>query len=702
MTKQSKFPEELIPSKEELEALYNGTHEACKGKAFSLQKIAAYYTEKYQHPVSYKRVRKWFKYHKIQARDPKFQRQVLIPSEAELRALYNGTHEACKGEAFSLRKIAAYYTEKYQHPVSPDRVRKWFKYHKIQVRGSQYQRDVPVPPEAELRAFLLGTHNVCKGKPFTYQEIADYYNVSYYQVRKWFEYHKIREPPIPPEAELRALYNGTHEACKDEAFTLQKIASYYTEQYQYPVGRARVRKWFEYHEIQVRVSQFQREIPIPPEAELRALYNGTHDACKGKPFTYQEIADYYSEAYQRPATVAIVFGWFRDYRIQARDPKFQREIPIPPEAELWALYNGTHDACKGKPFTYQEIADYYSEEYQRPISGTTVAEWFIEYEIQARDTRFQREIPIPPEEELWALYNGTHSVCKGKPFSQQEIAEYYSKVYQRSVCQGTVCNWFTYYGIQARDPKFQREIPIPPEAELRALYNGTHDACNGKPFSYREIAEYYTKVFQQSVSHSTVAEWFEYYTLQARCPPHIPAEARLWEDITYEYAEFRLINEIWTSGHGKHRVLTPNIPGSEHIQPEIKVFLTRRRDIIKKIIDAKLNEYSVHYKDTHVYPFVTQLRLVEFWCLYARSRVEIYYPDRIVSKSLDKFNENDYFNSSHEKIFVYKNSDDLIAEIQQYINENNKDRILDLIDRIRLLQAGAPDRQASLGDFLDL
>jgi hypothetical protein len=94
------------------------------------------------------------------------------------------------------------------------------------------------------------------------------------------------------------------------------------------------------------------------------------------------------------------------------------------------------------------------------------------------------------------------------------------------------------------------------------------------------------------------------------------------------------------------------------------------------------------------------LKLVEFWVLFGSTRVEIYYPDGSVEiRSISDFNEDTIEPSLIDKVLVFINSNDLIAKLEQYITDNTRECIEDLIKEIRKMQLGVPERQSSLDDF---
>ncbi|MFX0066382.1 MAG: hypothetical protein ACFFC7_29840 [Candidatus Hermodarchaeota archaeon] len=132
--------------------------------------------------------------------------------------------------------------------------------------------------------------------------------------------------------------------------------------------------------------------------------------------------------------------------------KRRKNIPIPPKNELVALYHGTHPACKGRPFTQQEIADYYASIHNQPVSQQKVSYWFCKLKIKANHTKFQPKIPMPSREELITLYYGTHPACNGSPFTQQEIADYYASIHNRSIARELVTKWFSELEIETRPP----------------------------------------------------------------------------------------------------------------------------------------------------------------------------------------------------------------------------------------------------------
>ncbi|MFX1256176.1 MAG: hypothetical protein ACFFCZ_31505, partial [Promethearchaeota archaeon] len=118
-----------------------------------------------------------------------------------------------------------------------------------------------------------------------------------------------------------------------------------------------------------------------------------------------------------------------------------------------------------------------------------------------------QNIPIPPKDELYALYYGTHQICQGNRFTFQKIAQHYTKFYGVLVSKKIVREWFEFYKLVGE----RRKNPIPPKEELLALYYGKHAVCQGKQFTLREIAQYYTSKYGQKVYGSTVWRWLEYY-----------------------------------------------------------------------------------------------------------------------------------------------------------------------------------------------
>ncbi|MFX0066381.1 MAG: hypothetical protein ACFFC7_29835 [Candidatus Hermodarchaeota archaeon] len=95
------------------------------------------------------------------------------------------------------------------------------------------------------------------------------------------------------------------------------------------------------------------------------------------------------------------------------------------------------------------------------------------------------------------------------------------------------------------------------------------------------------------------------------------------------------------------------------------------------------------------------MKLVEFWVLFGTSHVDFYYPDgSIESRSLTNFNEDTFDPSIVERVLVFISSDDIVSQLQQHITDNTKERIEDLIKRIRRLQNGISNIQTSLEDFL--
>jgi transposase len=491
---------------------------------------------------------------------------------------------------------------------------------------------------------------------------------------------------LPPKTELEALYNGIHPDCREKHFSLRTLANYYAKKYQRKITKFKVYNWLKSYNIPIRDAHTAR-IPIPKQKELEALYDGILPECNSNPFNLTEIAEYYSKIYDRSVSRNTVKRWFRKYNIRIKGLK----IPLPPKKELKDLYNGIHPECDGKPLSQYDIAEYYAKKYRRQIDQSTICLWFKECEIEAR-----KMIPMPIKPELTSLYHGYHPDCGGEPFSQMEIAKYYSNKYKYPISRKTINRWLNRYKIEMRIFR----IPLPPKKELEDLYNGIHLECDGKSLSQYEIAEYYTIQLKRNVDQTTVSNWFRKYDLEARNPTDSLLDDlwKRWEALTYEIAKVLLSDEIWESGHGKNRIKTPLIPEIRYIEPEIIVFF--KNGEIKKLIDAKKTIIGINSKDIEVYPVFS--KIVEFWILYGNSSVELHYSDSSKHITQDQFDEDECLADQNvEKILIFLSSSDLIEKLKQKINRENKKCILRLIKKIKLIKTGIRNNQTNLEEFLN-
>ncbi|MFX0065119.1 MAG: hypothetical protein ACFFC7_23350 [Candidatus Hermodarchaeota archaeon] len=322
---------------------------------------------------------------------------------------------------------------------------------------------IPIPARDLLVALYEGIHPDTDGKPLSLTKIAAYFakkykrSVSVQTVSKWFKHYKIkiRDPtiPMPPRDLLVTLYEGTHPDTDGKPLTLEEIATYITQKYNRSVSYQTTRKWFKHYKIKIR----DPTIPMPPRDLLVTLYEGTHPDTNGKSLTLEEIATYFAQKYNRSVRYTTVSKWFKLYKIKTRG----QTITMPPRNLLVTLYEGTHPDTNGKPLTLEEIAAYFTRASKQPVHSRMVSNWFSYYKIKAKDTSV---IPIPPKALLAALYKGTHPNTNGKPFSQAEIAAYFTLKNNRPVSVPTVSKWFRYYMIEARvssfpdDWKFWEEI----------------------------------------------------------------------------------------------------------------------------------------------------------------------------------------------------------------------------------------------------
>jgi hypothetical protein len=425
-----------------------------------------------------------------------------------------------------------------------------------------------------------------------------------------------------------------------------------------------------YHKVPRRKAYAHR-IPIPKQKELETLYDGSHPEFSN-PLNLTEIAKYYSKIYNQSISRKTVKRWFNKYNINTK----RSRIPKPPKNELKDLYSGIHPECGGKPFSQYEVAEYYSKKYKRQINQSTVCLWFKEYRIEARNM-----IPMPGKLILTSLYHGYHPDCRGKPFSQKEIALYYTRKYNYPISRKTVNRWLKRNKVMMR----KYNIPLPPRKELKDLYAGLHLECEGKPFSQYKIAKYYTKKLKRNVDQTTVSNWFKKYNLEARNPSESLLNDlwKRWEALIYEIAEILLFDEIWKSGQGINRIATPQLPGIKYIEPEIIVFFKNGK--IKKFIDAKKTKVGINSKDIEIYPVLS--KFVEFWILDGDSNVEIFYSNSSINISVTQFNEDEYLTDQDvERILVFRNSNDLIKELKQKIKEENEENIMGLISKIEELK----------------
>ncbi|MFX1255484.1 MAG: hypothetical protein ACFFCZ_28030 [Promethearchaeota archaeon] len=494
------------------------------------------------------------------------------------------------------------------------------------IKMSQSQADPPPFSEDELRELYWIKNQSIK-------QTAKTLNVDHKAVKNWFLYYKIpvrskSSDPIPtkkpPISEdiLRDLY-------WIQKIGLKEIAE------KYNTNREKVRNWFAYYRIPVKkpAKPFQHFVPPRPlRRNLVELY-----WIRG--YTYRDIAKHYK------THTVIVRQWFKEYQIPVRKAAPPKKYICPPRDELIIIY-------WDRGYSLKQIAEQYD------VTKWAVRTWFRELKIPRREgiKRRPNEPSRPPKSVLIELYVNEN-------LTVEEIADLYATYYTK------VHRWLKYYNIPRRPAKRRAVIrQRPSEHELRKLYYELG-------FTMNELAY---KIYR--VSFEDIQEWFDFYNIKMKPPMVANVPWKEWENLCVELASF-VIDQSWKPGPC---IYTPEFDEFSNVFPDIVVY--DNNGDIDYVIDAKLTKQAIRKKDKKIHPYLSKQRIALFWVLQGKSKAVLYRKKgdrKIISiKEYQSFK----IPTNIKKVLVIMNSDYLIKSLKERINDNNREVILDLTQRIDRLQ----------------